>query len=264
MKNYFLIIFVAISISACNKTEPVQETKSEYEHLLMSTVWFQQSAEMKALYHQCYNWATVMLDKYLENIDTTKKACVIVDIDETVLDNSPFEAKCIETGKGYSSETWKEWTDQAKAKALPGALEFLNYAKEKGVETIYISNRKLNELEKTRKNLSDLGFPFIDDAHMLFKDSVNSKKDRRIAIGKEYQILLLIGDQLTDFTEIFEKRDSTLGFDLVEQYKNEFGDRFILLPNPMYGEWEGAIYGNDFKISDALKAEKRRKILKSF
>jgi 5'-nucleotidase (lipoprotein e(P4) family) len=270
MKKY-LIVFIALALASCSQTSKSQSSqtattyqKSENEHQVLAAVWFQQSAEMKALYHQGYNLAKLMLDKHLVNTDKSKKNCVIVDIDETILDNSPFTAKGIETGIGYNSENWKEWTDHATAKALPGAVEFLQYAASKGVETFYISNRKTNEIESSMKNLKEAGFPGVDTQHIMFKETSNSKTERRAKVAQDYNILLLIGDQLTDFTEIFENRDASLGFNLVEQHKAEFGDRYIILPNPMYGEWENAIYEYNFKLSNSEKAEKRRKILKSF
>lgn len=271
-----ILISLAIIIASCNcpknkcnkentdTTQCCKSKKSEYEHLVMATLWYQQSAEMKALYHQCYNWATRLLDENLEKSKSNLKKAVVVDIDETLLDNSPFEVKCIEEGKGYSSESWKNWTDKSIAKALPGALEFCNYAKSKNVEIFYISNRKINEVETTSKNLIDLGFPYVDDKHIIFRTEDNSKKTRREVVSKDYEIILLIGDNLTDFSEIFEHRDSSLGFKLVEENKADFGSKFIMLPNPMYGEWESAIYNNDNKIPDSQKDSLRKSYLKSY
>jgi len=227
------------------------EQTSSNEHLVMSVLWYQKSAEMRALYYQAYNIAKLMLNKHIAELDCSAKKAIIVDIDETILNNSPFEANLIETGEQYTPETWKQWTDLAKAEALPGAVEFLNYAASKNVEVFYISNRKINELKSTMKNLKKHNFPYVDKNHIFLKTSRDvacnvstRKKKRREKVAKEYEILLLIGDDLNDFSEIFANRSDDFGFGMVDKYKDKFGNRFIILPNPMYGAWEKAIYGN--------------------
>lgn len=251
--------FVAFKIESGQKLSDVEvlsdTTKcSNYQHLILSTNWFVRSAEMRACFYQAYNLARLRLDNSLKQpSDETMKKAVIVDVDETVLDNTPFEIKCIETGKGYSSEAWIKWTGLGKAKALPGALEFLTYAKSKGVEVFYVSNRKIAERSSTLKNLDSLGFPYADTTHMLFRTKESSKEERRKSIAANYEIVLMVGDNLTDFDMIFEKRGDDLGFSLVEQNKSKFGDKFIILPNPMYGDWEMALYPKEPKSTDENK-----------
>lgn len=274
MKQFIVLVFISIFLFSCKcstdnsknaLTDSVKiSAKSEYEHLVMATLWYQKSAEMKAMYYQCYNWAKKSFDEKLKNNKDPRKKAVIVDIDETLLNNSPFEVKCIETGKGYNSESWKNWSDKASAEALPGAVEFLNYVKEKNVEVFYISNRKTNELEATSENLKKLNFPYIDNSHLIFKVTDNSKKSRRDSLSVNYEFLLLIGDNLTDFSEIYESRDSNLAINIVDSNKADFGDKFIMLPNPMYGEWESAIYNNNNKISDTAKDSLRKANLISY
>ncbi len=211
---------------------------SSNEHLVMSVLWYQKSAEMRALYYQAYNIARLMLNKYIAELDSSAKKAIIIDIDETLLNNSPFEAKLIETGEPYTPETWKQWTDLVNAEALPGAVEFLNYAASKNVEVFYISNRKINELKSTMINLNKHNFPYVDKNHIFLKTDEICKKKRREKVAKDYEILLLIGDNLMDFSEIFENRSDDFGFGIVDKHKEKFGNRFIILPNPMYGAWE--------------------------
>lgn len=249
-------VFVAFTIEKgkdglSNNTTVDTAKCSNYQHLVMSIEWYLRSAEMKACYYQAYNIAQLRLDNYLsKNLNSQKKKAVVVDIDETVLDNTPFEIKCVETGKGYSTDTWIKWTGQGKAKALPGAKEFLNYAKSKNVETFYISNRKMPERKVTLKNLDSLGFPYADTTHLIFRTKESSKEERRQQVAKDYDIILLVGDNIADFDVVFEKRGDDFGFSLVEQNKEKFGDKFIVLPNPMYGDWEMKLYPNDVKITD--------------
>lgn len=254
-----------LSIVSCqnitNETNTQTQADTTNEHLLMSTVWFQKSAEMRAIYYQSYNLAKMIVDNKITTLAKNQKKAVILDIDETVLDNSPFEVNCIETGNGYSKKTWNEWTQLSQAKALPGAVDFTNYAKGKGLDVFYISNRSEDELAVTMKNMKELNFPCVDSAHFLLKTTESGKKQRRAIVAKDYKIILLIGDNLTDYSEIYEKRNQNLAFDIVDKNKVDFGTKFIILPNPMYGEWENAIYGNSHKLSKELKNKKLKDCL---
>lgn len=127
------------------------------EKLLVATLFHQKAAECRALSYQAYNIARLILDNELRRMSLTKKLAVIVDVDETVLDNSPFQVKIILEKTQYP-EYWNEWCELAQAKALPGAVEFLNYAKSKGVEVFYITNRKENFKKKPLKILKQKVF----------------------------------------------------------------------------------------------------------
>ncbi|MFH0867066.1 MAG: 5'-nucleotidase, lipoprotein e(P4) family [Bacteroidota bacterium] len=252
-------VFVAFTLEKGmnNPTkEPVSDTVKcgNYQHLVLSTSWYSRSAEMRACFYQAYNIAQLRLDNYLNKVtDKSQKSAVVIDIDETVLDNTPFEIKCIETGKGYSGETWVKWTGMGKARALPGALEFLTYAKSKNVEVFYVSNRKIAERQSTLKNLDSLGFPYADTIHLLLRTKESSKEERRLRIAIDYNIIMYVGDNLADFDGLFDKRHDDLGFSLVDQNKSKFGDKFIVLPNPMYGDWEMSLYPKEPKVSDENK-----------
>lgn len=270
MKNRLLLMLIVVVAVSCQQKNVDQkytdEQLSESEHLVMSTNWFQKSAEMRACYYQAFNLATYKLKDHFINYKGEKKAAVVLDIDETVLDNSPFEKHLIDNGTLYSGETWKNWTDLASADVLPGALEFTLFAKDLGVEVIYISNRKVNELDNTIKNLKDKGFPNASKEFVFLRemDKSGDKTERRNMVNETYETLLYIGDNLTDYDQIFGHRGKDLGFKLVDEYKADFGDKFIMLPNPMYGEWEGAIYGNNYKLPTKEKRALRKEILKGF
>ena len=230
----------------------------------MSVLWYQKSAEMKALYYQGFNIAQLRMDLFLTNDTSSKPNAVIVDIDETMLDNSPFEAKCIETGLPYSKESWGTWTSLAQAEALPGAVEFSHYAKAKNIEVFYISNRSVQEFEPTLKNLQEKKFAYADSLHLLLKTTTSNKEERRLTVNNNYDIVLLIGDNLGDFAEIFDDRTENYGFEHVLNFKNQFGDRFIMLPNPMYGSWETPVLNFQRDISEKEKYNFRKAALKGF
>ncbi|MFC2096539.1 5'-nucleotidase, lipoprotein e(P4) family [Bacteroidota bacterium] len=257
-KSLFLVLGLTIILNSCHQ-EKYDESKSQ-DHLIMSTLWYQKSGEMKAIYYQCFNWAKLRVDSEAAK-NESKKLAVVVDIDETMLDNSPSEAKYIQTGIGYSKKTWSEWTSQIKAKALPGAVEFSKYAELKGVEVFYISNRSVDDFDVTLINLQNENFAFADSAHLLLKKDNRSKKPRRDIVLENFEIILLIGDNLLDFSEIFEDRTSNFGFDVVEENREKFGELFIVLPNPMYGEWENEVFNGNRNLSNEEKYTLRKENL---
>ncbi len=262
-KISFALVAISILISSCSKKldSPKQES-NENEHLVMATLWFQRASECRALYYQAFNMAKLSLDNQLAtNTDNHKPKAVVVDIDETVLDNSPFETNSIRTGKSFTSDAWKEWTDMAKASPTPGSLEFLKYAESKGVETFYISNRDTSALAKTIENLQNLGFPFADEKHVLLKTETSIKTVRRNKVLETHDILIFAGDNLGDFDEFLEDRTTDFGFSKVDQMQTKFGQRFIVLPNPMYGSWEKEVLKSDQKLSPSEKENLRKKQL---
>ena len=260
-KILFLITLSTLLACGAKKTKPKDHQQELSKHLVLATIWFQQSAEMEASYLQSYNWAKFLIDAKLDTMKDTGPKGVILDIDETVLDNSPYEAWLIQTGQTYEPKSWKEWTDQARAKALPGALDFVNYAMDKGVEVFYISNRKLNEFSSTVINLQSLGFPNADSTHILLKDKLSDKTDRRNVVADKVNVLLYIGDNLTDYSESFANRGQDLGKELVRTTADTWLYEFVMLPNPTYGEWESAIYDNDFSLPDSVKVARRLDVL---
>jgi len=255
MKKIFPILFIiSIILSACQQKD-FDDQKSQ-DHLIMSVLWYQRAAEMQAIYHQSFNWAKKRIDEAVKKGTKSKKA-VVVDIDETMLDNSPFEGRAIQTGKGFSSETWEDWVNKVSAKALPGAVEFSKYAEAKNIEIFYISNRSNEYFDVTLKNLQKEGFAFADSSHLLLKTTTSSKKARRGKVKENYEIVLLIGDNMGDFNELFEDRSENYGFNLIEENKEKFGELFIVLPNPMYGAWEREVLDNNNGLTGQEKYELR-------
>ncbi len=236
------ILFLAISlffVFGCNENQQQQNLARQEENndrLLQAVLWYQKSAENRAIYYQNYNFAKKIVSEHLDK-NHDKPLAVITDIDETVLDNSPFEVELIRTGQKYSYDLWKKWTDKAEAKALPGAVEFSRFLKNNGVELFYISNRRIGELIPTVENLKKEGFAFADTNHVLLKTNTSDKTMRRNKILQNYEVILFLGDNLRDFDEIFKDRTDSLGFKTVDDYKDLFGKKFIVFPNPMYGEW---------------------------
>jgi 5'-nucleotidase (lipoprotein e(P4) family) len=250
-------LLCALVFASCTMSEK-KDNENSQESLVNATIWFQRSPEMKALYYQGYNLAKLRLAEFAKQ-KTSKPKAVVVDIDETMIDNSPFEAQQIIESTGYSPESWKRWSGLASAKALPGAVEFTHYCDSLGITVIYISNRSIDEIKTTLKNLDSLGFSFAKNENLYFKSGTSSKKIRRDKVSEKYSIVMLIGDNLNDLSEVFENRGADWGTSVVELNKREFGNRFIVLPNPMYGEWEKNIYKGAIDLTPTQKRSLRLK-----
>jgi 5'-nucleotidase (lipoprotein e(P4) family) len=233
-------------------------TRDLNEQLVMATLWMQTSAEFRALCYQTFNLAKMNLDMFLTAHTGSKTVAVIVDADETVIDNSAYEAFLVGKDFGYSSKTWTPWMAAAEATAIPGALEFLNYANKKGVEIFYVTNRKMVGYEGTEKNLKALGFPDVDKKHLLLRTDTSNKQPRRDIVAKDYEIAFLMGDNLNDFLSVFAKKSVADRFAEVDKIKDRWGTKFIVLPNPTYGDWEGSVYKGNWGASPAEKDKMRK------
>lgn len=250
----------SVSFSA-HANDAEYSTQDLNEQLVMATVWMQTSAEYKALSYQAFNLAKWQFDDFSRQYKGEKPLAVVVDADETVIDNSAYQAWLIGKDFGYSSKTWGEWMAAGEAKAMPGASEFLAYVASQGGEVFYITNRKASGLEGTRKNLHTLGFPNVDDAHLLLKTSTSNKEPRRQQVAENYEIALLMGDNLNDFSNDFRTKGSAESDVAVEKNKALFGTKFIMLPNPGYGDWEGKLYNGNWGASAAEKNQMRKDTL---
>jgi len=260
---FMLAIIIFIGLFSCSESSCKKEytQKDLNEQLVLATMWMQTSAEYRALCYQTYNLAKMNLDKVLIAKNSSKPLAIIVDADETIIDNSSYEVSLLGTDLAYSSETWNKWMDVAEAKAVPGAIEFLNYASQKGVEIFYITNRRVVGYEGTKKNLIELGFPNVDEKHLLLKTDTGNKQPRRDIVEKDYEVVMLMGDNLNDFLNIFAEKSVEDRFIETDKLKNEWGKKFIVLPNPMYGEWEGAVIDYKYGASAEEKNKMRKESL---
>jgi 5'-nucleotidase (lipoprotein e(P4) family) len=237
--------------------------------ILNATLWLQQSVEYRAAALGTYAAARHALDAALadpswtaatEDVphDSTQPPAVILDLDETALDNSPFQSRVIRAGQTFDAKTWQKWTEEAAAPAVPGAAEFLQYAKSRGVTPFYITNRDApEEAPGTLENLKRLGFPLMENGENLMlrggrPEWKSDKSGRRAHVAASYRVLLLIGDDFNDFQNARDKnaaeRDAM--FSPTESW---WGTRWFMLPNPMYGSWERAIIGSGGEPCDQVE-----------
>ena len=257
-----LFLLAACHPLATTVVPPPAAPKPTYAQVLSQqnvdgVIYQNSSAEVYRLFQQGYELARIRLDANLARPHTLPPA-VIVDIDETVLDNSPSNAQDAADGRTYSPAEWKKWTALGSAKALPGAVDFLNYAVSQGCAVFYISNREMDEEEATIRNLVAEGFPMADEAHVMPMEGTSDKTARRAAVAKGHYIALLVGDQLTDFDESFKARGYDQGKPHVDALNDTLQRYFIMLPNSMYGTWLNAVSGRP----DSLKPMNKECFLK--
>lgn len=259
-----------VAVSTAQQPAPAPAV-ADNEYQAGATLWMQKAGEYRALAYQAFNLARWQLDadldkknlKKLPKAERNKPRAIIVDIDETVLDNSPAQAAGIKTRKPFSLPDWYAWGEMRKAKAIPGAVDFLNYAVSKGVKIFYISNRDSDpQKQATIDNLKKAGFDDVTADNVLLRvkdaqgNNISTKTPRRETVAQKYRIVLLLGDNLDDFSDAFERKSVADRFAEVDKVKNDWGKRWIVLPNAMYGTWESAIYEYG-RLNEAQKAEKR-------
>ena len=228
----------------------------------MGSLWYQNAAEVDALYQQGYNVATNKLKELLKQ-PTDKPYSIVLDIDETVLSNIPFQVKMIKDGTAFNPKLWDEWVQKAEAKPVAGAKEFLQFADKNKVQIYYISDRTDAQVDATIKNLEAQGLPVQGRDHLMFKkEGDKSKEGRRQEVLKHTNLVMLFGDNLVDFAEFSTKSEEDRD-KMFEQLKAEFGDKFIIFPNPMYGSWESAVYQGEKKDGKG-QSEARLNALKGY
>ena len=240
------------------------QTPADNEYQAGSVLWMQSSGERAALSYQAFTLGRMMLDRDFRTNHSRKRRAVIVDVDETIVDNSRYQAGLVKNRQGFNDQTWLEWINRAEATAIPGAVEFLKYASSRGVRVFYITNRKVAEKAGTATNLRKLGFPNVNDETLLVRTDTkdSSKEPRRQSVSAKYRVVLLMGDNLNDFSDVFENAKTvTARMTVTDQNRARFGTYFIVLPNPMYGDWESSIYEYQ-RLTEEEKAAKRKAALK--
>lgn len=246
-------------------TAPAQDAVSSF---LDATLWVQTSVEYRAVAKQTYRSASDNLVRAvrdprwtaaLEQEGTATERlppAVVLDLDETVLDNSAYEARLAGAGKSFSDETWQAWVKEGKAGAVPGALEFLKLAAALGVEPVFITNRVCDAAsleDPTVRVLRDHGIAF-QPANLLCKSGTSDKSPRRQAAAAKYRLLMLFGDDFRDFVSLPKERDTLAGrMEAALAREHWWGERWFVLPNPMYGSWEGMLSRSGRAKTEFLK-----------
>jgi len=166
---------IGVLLSAAVLVGPAQAQSPPQSDLLNATLWMQNSAEYRANSITVFALARLRLDQALADPNWTAAPAeqvgsyqtlppaIVVDLDETIMDNSPYEVWLTLQDKNFDPKSWTAFVNSATSRAVPGAVEFIAYAQSRGVKTFYVTNRTSEEEAGTRKNLALLGFP-LDSA----------------------------------------------------------------------------------------------------
>jgi len=239
MKNIqpllLLFLFVGCASSGAQPTESTQP-EPPTPQLDRSAHWSRNSAEYQALVRQGYNVASENLRKEAAKLEPGTWT-VALDADETIIDNSAYEKDLVLAGKESTSELWDGWVARRAAPPLPGVLEFLELVHQLGGRIAVVTNRLEEHCADTRANFRAFDISF--DV-MLCREDSQRKESRweRVESGTAsadlppLEIIMWVGDNIRDFPNL----DQEVRFESSEAF-TEFGSRYIVMPNPVYGSW---------------------------
>jgi acid phosphatase len=249
------LLFALLSLLLIGCTH--QAARTDPHEMLNATLWQQGSAEYIGVVNQAWLLAHDNLDKALADPQWTAAIeqtgsisnlppAIMLDLDETVLDNSAYEARIIKQLGQYTHDSFADWCRESTAPAVIGAKAFLDYAAEQGVAIFYYSARREKLRDCTLRNLHALQLPLPDESRLFLSNGM-SKSSYRSQVAQQYRILLLVGDNMEDFIDGF-KTGPGVRRSLAHDYADRWGRQWIILPNPMYGHWESSIYNFDYAL----------------
>lgn len=234
-----------------------QKIDVELDPRYNALTWMQNSAEYSLLTEQTFRLAMSQLHVGMQDRKWSadevqvvaggfedKSPAVILDCDETVLDNSAYNARNILTKKPYTTDSWNDWCQEGLAEAIPGALEFVKHADAIGVKVFYITNRRDVVKDATIENLKKLGFPASESTVLTKNEELgrgDDKVSRRAMVAENYRIVLLVGDSMSDLCTGMSIDNSRKRNDVADRKTTMLGTRWIMLPNPVYGGWQRAL-----------------------
>ena len=202
--------------------------------------WVVNSKEYEALCHQVYNQAKKDITDlnnifkttyYYPNNPDLNLGVVVMDLDETVLDNSQYQIELYEKNETFNMESWAAWVEREEAELVPGVYDYISLLREYNIKIIFISNRMHERLKATKNNMRKLNIFSDNDIYLLRKDKQDKKDVRReeiyTATGRmknqgPYRVIQYFGDAMGDFPD---------------KGNDKFGVDQFILPNPMYGKW---------------------------
>ena len=221
-----------------------QKQQYQAETETMGLLWMRTSAEYRALAYQGYNVAMNAVKMAVTDPSHQRKPLAIVlDADETVVDNTKLMGESIANGNGrFDAPWWRQAVHQGKSQAMHGAVEFLNEVHKQGVEIFYVSNRYAPvNLDVTIQNFKELGFPSVDKDHVLLFEKDSDKQPRFDAIAKKYNVIVYMGDNAGDFPIGTKGKTLAERNGIIDAHKEDFGTTFVVFPNPAYGSWVSAL-----------------------
>ena len=252
---------------------------------LDALLWLQTSAEFIAITRQTFRLAEMNLGSAL--VDPTWSACleqqrmfakqpgamaalppaVILDVDETVLDNSAYQARLIANGEEFDPKTWNLFVQEESGIAVPGAVDFIEACRAARVTVLYVTNREYEVEYATRRNLVKTGLLQENDPDVLLTKNerqqwTSDKKSRRTHLASQYRILMILGDDLNDFVSLGKKPTPEKRRKTATRYSDRWGRQWMALPNPNYGGWERSLYQWEDRAAREAKLKLKRSNLR--
>ena len=230
--------------------------------LIAAVAWKQTAAEYRALYHQGYNIAHMLLEQAIKNRKLgDKPLAVVTDLDDTILLPLPYWGHLINNNRDFFNDPiWDEWIPKNQMIVAPGALDFIKFAADNGVEVFYVSSRdqgpQTQEFGLNHVRLA--GLPFADNEHVTLLRETSNKQTRQDEIAQKFNVVLFLGDNLNDFSRKYYVKTVDERLKLMEDDRALYGTRYILFPNPTDGHWMRAIFGD----SEPPPSDANREIFK--
>ena len=238
-------------------------------------VVYQESAEVAGLQYQAYQLARVRLDERIADQKAgkyEKPIAIISDIDDTLASDCNYMAGVLLNDPTWDNTHWDGYyyaLASTSNVAIPGAVEFCNYAKDQGVEVFYITNRLYDQVDITVAQLERLGFPNADKEHVQVcnEEGSSNKDERRANVQANYDVVMYMGDNIGDFTSAFKREMGSIArteMASAPEYKDKWGVEWIVLPNATYGDYCGAAWNNDKSLDAAGRAAAVRDLVNHY
>ncbi len=276
-RSSLLVLLACVVTALVTRYAILENTPETPPEKLHATLWVQTSVEYAMACEQAFLLGKIQLSKGLRNRNWTAlleqssgykdlPPAVILDLDETVLDNSPFQARLVEDYEQYDKQSWDCWVRERKAKLLPGARAFLDFAVSQGFTLFFVTNRDFETEAATVANLrAELGMDITAEQVLCRHERADwgsDKSSRRARVAATHRVVLLFGDDYNDFAFLGEISAAERARQAIS-HKNYWGTKWIVLPNPLYGNWERALYGYAFDLTDPERIGQMRDALET-
>lgn len=256
-----VVLLSGIALAGCsadmqntNSQAEIQANNALVQQSELGVNWVQQSGEYEALAIQAYNDAK---QAYIQSrVPRGMKKAVIVDLDETVLNNSAYAGWQVQHNQQFTGESWNRWVNAKEAKAIPGSKAFINYVNTHGGTVFYVSNRSVKNLAPTMENMKALGYTGVVPSRFYLKTDSSNKQARFDQIKKlGYDVVVYMGDNLNDFGAATYHKDNQQRRDFVQTNSKLFGSKFFVLPNPTYGDWVPGLANGYYGLDNIQKVK---------
>jgi 5'-nucleotidase (lipoprotein e(P4) family) len=256
-----IFLLMGIVLIGCAPKNTTSVDTNYNRDLVMGILWQQQSGEYAALCYQAFNAGK----QYINALNhTDEKRAVVMDIDETILDNSKYAAWMVVSGEPWGNDSWESWCNAIDAYPIPGSLDFTLFLQKNNIEVFYVSNRPVSVTDSTITNMQNIGFPFADAEHVLLMENTSDKTPRIERVKQGFTVVLYAGDNLDDFDSSIRKQTNPERTDWADAHAGQFGAHWIVLPNAVYGTFESAITPNYYGLSPEERVSARFEALKSW